>query len=186
MPSVRRALPPLALALLLAAPGVARADPPRTDSDPCRGRSPGDACEADDFEGSCRRRRCTRETERGMRTFHCLVCESRRHGHHRRRDAAAEHEDATVDVVADDAPDDAPDVVAVDAAPDAVPDAPTRPDVLAARRTPPPPARSLFDCTATPRTDGDGAAHCALLVAACAALQRRARGRWSRRTGAPL
>jgi len=182
MPSVRRALPPLTLALALAAPGAALADPPRTDSDPCRNHSPGDACEADDFEGTCRRRRCTRETERGMRTFHCLVCESRRHGHHRHRDAATDAEDAALaDATApDDAPDDAADVAAPDVP---TPDAPARPDAPATRRAPPPPARSLFDCAAAP-TRGDGAACGALLVAACAALQRRARGRWRRRTGA--
>ncbi|MFO0608239.1 MAG: hypothetical protein U0324_34050 [Polyangiales bacterium] len=182
MPSVRRALPPLTLALALAAPGAAFADPPRTDSDPCRGHRQGEVCEADDFEGTCRRRRCTRETERGMRTFFCLVCESRRrHGHHRHRDAATDAEDATVADVT--APDDAPDVPAVDAPDVATPDAHARPDAPVTRRAPPPPARSLFDCAAAPARD-EGAACGALLVAVCAALQRRARGRRRGRAGA--
>lgn len=181
MPSVRRALPPLALALALVAPVAVRADPPRTDSDPCRGHRQGDVCEADDFEGTCRRRRCTRETERGMRTFFCLVCESRRHGHHRHRDAAADTEDATAADVT--APDDAPDDTAVDAPDVPTPDAHARPDAAVTRRAPPPPARSLFDCAAAP-TRGGGAACGALLVAACAALQRRARGRRRGQTGA--
>lgn len=90
MPSVRRASLWLSLPIGIALVSSAHGDPSRPDSDPCRGRHSGDACEADDFEGTCRRRRCTRDTEEGMRLFHCLVCESRRHGHHRR------HRDASV------------------------------------------------------------------------------------------
>jgi hypothetical protein len=133
-------------------------DPPQGASDPCRSRSPGDPCEADDFEGVCKRRRCTRETDDGVRSFHCLVCESRRHHsshrdagarHHRRDealDAAVEAPDVTGDVDAEvnDAPQ--PDDVR-DAMPLRVADASTTAP-RAARR-------GRFACAARP---GEGAA----------------------------
>lgn len=71
----------VALAALLVSTVVC-ADPPRNESDPCRNKHSGDTCRAEDFEGQCRRRRCTRETDDGTRTFHCLVCESRHHHRH--------------------------------------------------------------------------------------------------------
>lgn len=114
MSFVRRA--PLALSITLgfSVAWSAYADPSRPDSDPCRGRHDGDVCEADDFEGTCRRRRCTRETENGLHTFHCLVCESRRHGRHRR------HRDATVETDVS-----APLLSATDAATEPLPDGST-------------------------------------------------------------
>lgn len=106
----RRATPlvlaSLAAALALRAPHAC-GDPPQGASDPCRARHPGDPCEADDFEGVCKRRRCTRETDDGVRSFHCLVCESRRH-HSSHRDAGARRHprDGALDAAVE-----APDVV---------------------------------------------------------------------------
>ena len=116
-----RRAPLLLLVSIVGASLTAHADPP-SGSDPCRAQHPGDPCEADDFEGVCKRRRCTRETDDGVRTFHCLVCESRRHhsshrdggrhghGHHRHDD------DATALDAGDEAPGDAS--AAADATPD--------------------------------------------------------------------
>lgn len=177
MPPVRRVIAPL---IVLAATAAAHADPPRSESDPCRGRHAGDPCEADDFEGTCRSRRCTRETDDGVRSSRCLVCESRSHGHHRRhRDAAPEPDDATAD---------ASDVAPADAAEDVTPDVAAPPDVaptVAPRPAPPAPRRSLFACATSPNS-GAGAGWCVVAAALCAALQRRAMGRARRRTGTSL
>jgi hypothetical protein len=179
MPARRATAPLIALAWVVAIT-AAHADPPRSDSDPCRGRHVGDACEADDFEGTCRSRRCTRETDNGVRTSRCLVCESRRHGHHRRhRDAAPEPDDAT------GAPSDAaPTDVADDVTPDVAAPRDAGPAV-APRPAPPPPRRSLFACASSPQRE-DAAGWCALAFALGAALQRRAMGRARSRTGTSL
>lgn len=189
MPPVRRVIAPfLTLVCVVATTATAHADPPRSESDPCRGRHAGDPCEADDFEGTCRSRRCTRETDDGVRTSRCLVCESRSHGHHHRHhdhDAAPEPDDATAD-----ASDVAPADVAEDVTPDvaAVPDVAAPPDVattVAPRPSGPPPRRSLLACATSPH-GGDGAGWCVVAFALCAALQRRAMGRARRRTGTSL
>lgn len=181
MPPVRRVIAPLIALACVVTSVAAHADPPRSESDPCRGRHAGDPCEADDFEGTCRSRRCTRETDDGVRTSRCLVCESRRHGHHRRhRDAAPEPED---DAAAPDVAD-----VADDVAGDVTPDVAAPTDVapaIAPRPAPPPPKRSLFACATSPH-GGDGAGWCVVAAALCAALQRRAMGRARRRTGTSL
>ena len=177
MPPVRRVIAPL---IVLAATAAAHADPPRSESDPCRGRHAGDPCEADDFEGTCRSRRCTRETDDGVRTSRCLVCESRSHGHHHRHhDAASEPDDATAD---------ASDVAPADVAEDVTPDVAAPPDVaptVAPRPAPPAPRRSLFACATSPHR-GAGAGWCVVAAALCAALQRRTMGRARRRTGTSL
>jgi len=181
MPPVRRVFTPfITLVCVVATTAVAHADPPRSESDPCRGRHAGDPCEADDFEGTCRSRRCTRETDDGVRSSRCLVCESRSHGHHhRRRDAAPEPDDAAADVL-DVAPADvADDVTSAVAAPrDLAP-------MVAPRPAQPPPRRSLFACATVPH-GGDGGAWCVVAAALCAALQGRAMERARRRTGTSL
>jgi hypothetical protein len=177
MLSLRRALPPVIACLLgLLATAGAAADPTRADADPCRQREPGDPCAADDFEGTCRRRRCTRETAEGTRRDHCLVCESGHgHGHHRRRDAAVDAvvRDAIADCAAESVADGAADSLA-DAPADALPRAVTV--APRAARTPSSAARpGLFACATSPRRDDDRAAGAALLLGALAAARGRRR-----------
>lgn len=174
----RRAAITLFASIALAA-SWASADPPQGASDPCRGRHPGDACEADDFEGICKRRRCTRETDDGVRSFHCLVCESRRRHsghrasseprHHRRHDA--------LDAGQEDAPDAANDLggdVVEESAADVQADVAVRRDG-GARAAPATAARrGLFSCAAGPARSSSGLAWAVVAAAALARLRRRA------------
>lgn len=168
--------PHTAALLALAALGlssIASADPPRGDSDPCRGLHTGDPCSAEDFEGVCRRRRCTRETDDGVRSFHCLVCESRHQGHHRRhRDLDAGADDAAADAVS------AEDVTAVADVVEPPPDAPATLDAApwATERAPAvAPKRGLFSCAAG-GAGGGGEGLLGVLVA-CGLARRRALSR---------
>ena len=178
-----RRAPLLLLVSIVGASLTAHADPP-SGSDPCRAQHPGDPCEADDFEGVCKRRRCTRETDDGVRTFHCLVCESRRHhsrhrdggrhGHHRR------HDDDAAALAAGDA---APDAGAPDdgrAVTDAAVDVTATVDAARALRvtvrTPAPRERGWLSCATSPGPAG-GACGAWLALAACAALRRRVSAR---------
>jgi hypothetical protein len=180
-----RRAPLLLLVSIVGATLTAHADPP-SGSDPCRAQHPGDPCEADDFEGVCKRRRCTRETDDGVRTFHCLVCESRRH-HSRHRDGGAHghghhrhHDDD--DATALDAGDEAPDAAIDDAGAvtDATPDGPASVDaarpVRLTVRTPAPRERGWLSCATSPGPAG-GACGAWLALAACAALRRRVSAR---------
>ena len=161
-----------ALVGLSSAP-VAAQPAPRSESDPCRGRHPDDPCQADDFEGTCRRRRCTRETDDGIRSFHCLVCEIRHHGHH----SGGHRHRGLLDAGLDDAvaapSDDVSDASVVSE------DAPTRADATTVhpppRRTPPtaPPREGLFSCAAVPRSRGGGVGAWALVAVAWASCFRR-------------
>lgn len=152
----RLSLAALLVAFVTLAGGPVAAQPaPRSESDPCRGRHPNDPCQADDFEGTCHRRRCTRETDDGIRSFHCLVCEIRHHGHraHGGSTNGGHHHRGLLDAGLDDAaapPDTDDAAVATDATP-------PRPDATLVhppppRRTPPtpPPREGLFSCAATP------------------------------------
>lgn len=168
----RRASLLLSASLALASPW-AHADPPQAASDPCRAHRPGDPCEADDFEGVCKRRRCTRETDDGVRSFHCLVCESRRH-HSSHRDAGARRHhrgdalDASVEDAADAATEDASD--ASDEAVDVAGDVSMRRDVSARAPAAPASRRGLFSCAATPGIASRG---CAAWAALAVGLLRR-------------
>ncbi len=157
----------LLLSAALFTTASALADPPQGGSDPCRARHPGDPCEADEFEGVCRRRRCTRETDDGVRSFHCLVCESRHGGgHHHHHRHHGESLDAATDAPVEDAPD-APDVTDVtDVAPVARDAA--RPRAPEVRRP-----RGLFSCAARPG-GGGGAWWVLAALAALSALRRGA------------
>ncbi len=167
-----------ATVLLLAtlASGSAYADPPQSASDPCRARHPGDPCEADEFEGICKRRRCTRETDDGVRTFHCLVCESRHHhsSHraHHRRDSAL---DASADDVADASADDVTGVAVADDVSDAAREA-AAPRVFVRSNVQAPPRRNLLECAARP---GSSESRCAAwaVLAVAGVLARRVRSR---------
>ncbi len=168
----RRASLLLSATLALAAPR-ASADPPLGASDPCRARHPGDPCEADDFEGVCKRRRCTRETDDGVRSFHCLVCESRRrHSGHRDAGARRHHRGDDLDASASEAPDAARDAaeVADEGAVDASVDAPSRRDVSARAPAATTARRGLFSCAAAP---GAPSGVCVAWAALAAAILRR-------------
>lgn len=179
-----RRAPLLLLVSIVGASLTAHADPP-SGSDPCRAQHPGDPCEADDFEGVCKRRRCTRETDDGVRTFHCLVCESRRH-HSSHRDGGAHghghHRHHGDDATALDAGDEAPDAAiddagaVTDAAPDATASVDAARPVRLTVRTPAPRERGWLSCAATPRSSG-GACGAWIALAACVALRRRVSAR---------
>ena len=162
----------LSFACVVALASPALADPPGA-SDPCRGRSPGDACEADDFEGTCRRRRCTRETDDGTQRMHCLVCETRQHGHHvhraHRRDAAVDVPDDGSDDVPGDASNDVPGDASGDAARDVSVNAPT---VAVAPHAPAPADRGGGLCAVRSGVTGDGR-WTGLVVALWCVLRRR-------------
>ncbi len=168
----RRASILLSASLALASPW-AYADPPQAASDPCRAHHPGDPCEADDFEGVCKRRRCTRETDDGVRSFHCLVCESRRH-HSSHRDAGARRHhrgdalDASAEAEPDATTDDASD--ASEEAVDVAGDAPVRRDVSVRAPAAPTARRGLFSCATSP---GRASGVCAVWAALAVGLLRR-------------
>ena len=162
--------------IAMLASASALADPPQSASDPCRARHPGDPCEADDFEGVCKRRRCTRETDDGVRTFHCLVCESRHHhSSHRSHHAHHGELDAAVDDASDASVDDVAEAAVADEVRDAAPEV-AAPRVFVRSNVQPPPRRSLMECAARP---GACDSRCAAwgVLAVVGALARRVRSR---------